>query len=70
MSPNTLVIVTGYGSISPKPWKKAYLNTSIDKANQRFMSEHPGARDVTIVSVKFDDELTIGSNGVISSTYN
>ncbi|GAB3898929.1 hypothetical protein [Spirosoma agri] len=69
MAANTLIIVTGYGSISPKPWKKAYLNISEDNAHQRFVKEHPGVRDATITSIKFDDELIIGTNGEISSTH-
>ncbi|QIP16368.1 hypothetical protein G8759_28870 [Spirosoma aureum] len=69
MAANILVIVTGYGSITPKPWKTAYLNISEDNARQRFLKEHPGVRDAAVVSVKFDDEFTIGSHGEISSTH-
>jgi hypothetical protein len=67
MAANTLVIVTGYGSITPKPWKKAYLNSSEESANQRFLKEHPGVRDTSVVSISFDDEFTIGTRGEISN---
>ncbi|GAB3998061.1 hypothetical protein GCM10028807_44760 [Spirosoma daeguense] len=69
MATNTLVIITGYVSIKPKPHKRAYLNTSIEEANQRFKKEYPQARDITTVSVLFDDEFIISGNGDISSDY-
>lgn len=69
MAANTLVIITGYPSIAPKPCRRAYLNTSVNEANQRFIREYPQARDVTIMSVPFDDEFSIGTNGEISSSY-
>lgn len=64
---NTLVIVTGYGSVSPKPFRKAYLNTSKETAMQRFLQNHPGSRDTSMVVITFEDELTIRANGEISS---
>lgn len=67
MATNTLVIVTGYGSITPKPWRKAYLNSSEESASQRFIKEHPGVRDTSIVSISFDDEFSIGARGEISA---
>jgi hypothetical protein len=69
MEANTLVVVTGYGSIKPKPWKKAYLNVNEEVAAQRFTVDYPTARDVSVVTVQFRDELIIGSNGDISSTW-
>jgi hypothetical protein len=69
MEANTLVVVTGYGSIKPKPWKKAYLNVSEEAAAQRFTMDYPTARDISVVTVQFRDELTIGSSGDISSTW-
>ncbi|GAB3962186.1 hypothetical protein GCM10028805_62690 [Spirosoma harenae] len=69
MATNLLVIVTGYASIQPKPHKRAYLNTSVEKANQRFKQQYPQARDITAVSVLFDDELIISASGDISSGY-
>ncbi len=66
MAGNTLVIVTGYGSITPKPWKKAYLNISEENAAMRFQKEHPGVRDSSVKSVQFDDEFCIGSTGEIT----
>ncbi|UFH52628.1 hypothetical protein [Spirosoma sp. KNUC1025] len=69
MAANMLVIITGYGSIKPKPWKKAYLNMSVENANERFLKEHPEARDITVVKVSFDDEFVISSNGEISSSF-
>ncbi|QJW89973.1 hypothetical protein HNV11_11595 [Spirosoma taeanense] len=66
MEANTLVVVTGYGSISPKPWKRAYLNISEEKAHQRFLAQHPGVRDVSVKSLLFKDELVIRANGDIA----
>lgn len=67
MSPNTLVIITGYGSISPKPFRKAYLNTSEEVARQRFFQQHPGVRDVRLTIISFEDEFTIRSNGELTA---
>lgn len=67
MATNTLVIITGYGSISPKPFRKAYLNNSEEVARQRFIQQHPGVRDVSVVIISFEDELTIRSNGEIGT---
>ncbi|MFD2573233.1 hypothetical protein ACFSUS_21500 [Spirosoma soli] len=67
MPTNTLVIVTGYGSISPKPFRKAYLNNSEEVSKQRFLRDYPGVRDTTVVVVPFEDELTIRTNGEISA---
>lgn len=69
MATNWLVIITGYASIKPKPHKRAYLNTSVEEAMQRFKQQYPQARDMTTISVSFDDELTISANGDISSGY-
>ncbi|MEZ0611739.1 hypothetical protein ACAW74_24725 [Fibrella sp. WM1] len=66
MANNTLVIVTGYKSISPRPIRKAYLNSSEDKATQRFVQAYPGIRDVTTVTITFEDEFTIRANGDIA----
>lgn len=67
MATNTLTIVTGYGSISPKPFRKAYLNSSEEMATQRFLRDYPGVRDASLVVVSFEDELTIRTNGEISA---
>ncbi|GAB3547141.1 hypothetical protein [Spirosoma fluminis] len=67
MPTNTLVIVTGYRSISPKPTRKAYLNHTEEVAQERFLLDHPGIRDIRVVSVLFEDELTIRDNGDISA---
>ncbi|RYC69357.1 hypothetical protein EQG79_12145 [Spirosoma sordidisoli] len=67
MSTNTLIIITGYGSVSPKPTRKAYLNVNPDAAHQRFMREYPNLRSVTSVTVPFEDELTIRAPGDISA---
>jgi len=67
MDTNTLTIVTGYGSISPKPFRKAYLNSSEEMATQRFLRDYPGARDASVVVVSFEDEFTIRTNGEISA---
>jgi hypothetical protein len=67
MATNSLVIITGYSSISPKPSRKAYLNISEEVARQRFSKEHPNVRDTSVVIVSFEDELTIRSNGDISA---
>lgn len=67
MTTNSLIILTGYGSVSPKPLRKAYLNSSEEAARQRFFQQHPGVRDVSVVTVAFDDELTIRPNGDISA---
>lgn len=67
MALNTLVIITGYGSITPKPWKKAYLNLQEEQAYQRFFKEHPQARDVSAVAIRFDDEFVINTRGDISA---
>jgi hypothetical protein len=67
MTANTLTIVTGYGSISPKPFRKAYLNNSEEMATKRFLRAYPGVRDATVVVVSFDDELTIRTNGEIAA---
>lgn len=67
MATNTLVMITGYGSISLKPFRKAYLNNSEEVARQRFARQHPGVRDVSVVILSFEDELTIRSNGEIST---
>lgn len=64
---NTLVIITGYGSVSPKPLKRAYLNVSEQDAEQRFLAECPNARDMSLRAIRFTDELIIGANGAISS---
>ncbi|GAB3942134.1 hypothetical protein GCM10028805_06280 [Spirosoma harenae] len=69
MASKTLVIIAGDGSVSPKPWKKAYFNMSVEEAKQRFMQTYPQSRDVTIASVVFKDEFTIGPHGEISSSY-
>lgn len=66
MAVNTLIIITAYGSITPKPWKKAYLNISEELTNQRFLKEHPIVRDLSVVSFTFDDEFTIEANGQLS----
>ncbi|MBD2704833.1 hypothetical protein IC229_29650 [Spirosoma sp. BT702] len=65
MDTNTLVIITGYGSVSPKPLRKAYLNKSEETARLRFIQQNPGVRDVSAVLISFDDEFTIRSNGEI-----
>ncbi|GAB3974715.1 hypothetical protein GCM10028806_30940 [Spirosoma terrae] len=65
MAINTLVIITGYGSISPKPVRKAYLNSSQEMAMHRFVQQNPGVRDVSVVIIDFEDELTIRPNGDI-----
>lgn len=65
MATNTLIIITGYSSISPKPIRKAYLNNSEETARLRFIQQNPGIRDVSVVLVSFDDEFTIRSNGEI-----
>ena len=67
MATNTLTIVTGYGSISPKPFRKAYLNNSEEMATQRFLRDYPGVRDATVVVISFEDELTIRTNGEIAA---
>lgn len=67
MANNTLTIVTGYGSISPKPFRKAYLNSSEDMATQRFLRDYPKVRDTNVVVISFEDELTIRTNGEISA---
>lgn len=67
MHTNTLVIITGYGSINPKPLKRAYLNVSDQEAEQRFLTECPKARDISLQAIHFTDELIIGANGAISS---
>ncbi|GAB3760340.1 hypothetical protein [Spirosoma pomorum] len=66
---NILIIVTGYGSVKPIPWRRAYLNLDEEVAIQRFVSAYPHARDVSAASVRFDDELSIGANGAMSSSY-
>ncbi|MCK8495621.1 hypothetical protein M0L20_27395 [Spirosoma sp. RP8] len=63
MATNTLIVVTVYSSISPKPFRKAYLNNSEEMARQRFVQQHPGVRDVSVALIAFEDELTIRSNG-------
>ena len=65
MALNTLVIITGYGSITPKPWKKAYLNLNEEIAYQRFLKEHPNARDMSTITVSFDDEFAINTRSEI-----
>lgn len=65
MATNTLVIITGYSSISPKPIRKAYLNKSEETARLRFIQQNPGIRDVSVALISFDDEFTIRSNGEI-----
>ncbi|MVM38930.1 hypothetical protein GO730_17585 [Spirosoma sp. HMF3257] len=67
MAANTLIIITGYGSVTPKPWRKAYLNSSEESANQRFLKEHPGARDTSSITISFDDEFSINSRGEVSN---
>lgn len=67
MAANTLIIVTGYGSVSPRPFRKAYLNISEPVATQRFLRDYPGVRDASVVIVSFDDELTIRANGEIAA---
>ena len=67
MALNTLVLITGYGSIAPKPWKKAYLNLDEENAYHRFLKEHPNARDMSAVTIRFDDEFVINSRGEISA---
>jgi len=69
MASNWLVIITGYASIKPKPHKRAYLNTSVEQANQRFKQQYPQARDITAVSVSFEDEFIISTSGDISAGY-
>lgn len=66
MAANTLVIITGYGSVSPRPWRKAYLNVSEETAHQRFLKEHPVVRDMSVVRFTFDDEFAIRSDGQLS----
>jgi hypothetical protein len=67
MGLNTLTIVTGYGSISSKPLRKAYLNSSEEMATQRFLRDYPTVRDASVVVISFEDELTIRTNGEISA---
>ena len=69
MASNTLVIVSGYGSIAPKRVKHAYLNISEETAHRRFLATYPGARDTRVISLLFEDELLISSLGELSSTY-
>jgi hypothetical protein len=66
---NNLIVVTGYGSVKPIPWRRAYLNLDEEAAIQRFVSAYPHARDVSATSIQFDDELSIGANGILSSSY-
>lgn len=68
MATNILVIVTGYGSVSPKPWKNLYLNVTEANAHERFLQQYPTARDTTVTSVTFVDELRVSPNGDLSST--
>lgn len=67
MALNSLIIVTGYHSISPKPTRKAYLNISEEVARQRFLHDYPSTRDATASLVDFDDEFTIRPNGELSA---
>ncbi|KAB7727285.1 hypothetical protein F5984_21905 [Rudanella paleaurantiibacter] len=66
-STNTLTVVTAYSSISPKPCRKAYLNSSEELATQRFLREFPAARDLTVVVLGFEDEFTIRPNGTLAA---
>lgn len=67
MATNTLILVLGYNSISPKPFRKAYLNCPEDLARQRFQRDYPTIRDMTVEVVHFDDEFTIRAGGAISA---
>ncbi|AQG79277.1 hypothetical protein [Spirosoma montaniterrae] len=67
MATNTLLIITGYGSVSAKPFRKAYLNSDEEAARQRFLRDYPNARDTSVRVIPFDDELTIRTNGEISA---
>lgn len=66
MGTNTLIIICGYVSIRPKPYRKAYLNLSETDARFRFAQQYPGSRDITVRNLAFEDELTIQSTGEIS----
>ena len=67
MATNTLTILTGYESISPRHIRKAYLNLNQESATQRFVYDHPGIRDASAVVIPFEDELTIRANGEITA---
>ncbi|OIN61298.1 hypothetical protein [Arsenicibacter rosenii] len=67
MEENTLILVSGYNSVSPKPSRRAYLNLSEEQARQRFLSIFPNCRDIKIVAVPFTDELIIQANGDITA---
>ncbi|WP_019991156.1 hypothetical protein [Rudanella lutea] len=64
---NTLIIVTAYSSISPKPCRKAYLNSNEELATQRFLREFPAARDMSVEVIGFEDEFTIRANGTLAA---
>ena len=66
MTTNTLLIITGYCSVSPKAWKRGFLNISEAEARQRFLAAYPNARDVSLQAVHFGDELTISSTSLIA----
>lgn len=64
---HTLLIITGYGSVSPKAWKRGYLDISEPEARRRFLANYPSARDVSLQAIAFTDELTISSNSLIAA---
>ncbi len=67
MTTHTLLIITGYGSVSPKAWKRGYLDVSESEARRRFLTSHPSARDISLQAIAFSDELTISSTSLIAS---